>query len=177
MKILGKLFWNMIEHTLWQIVYKILRLNVPEKDWDAFIQFIKFVIVGISNTLIGYIIYMVSLIILRKGNIFPQTDIYIAQFVMFVLSVLWSFYWNNKAVFKKKEGEKRNWYTALLKTYVSYAFTCLFLSEALLLLWVKILGLSEYIAPALNLVITVPINFVIQKFWSFKKTGADRKNI
>ena len=72
-------------------------------------------------------------------------------------------------VFRAKEGEKRDWLPALLKTYVSYAFTSLFLSEVLLALWVKVLGISAYIAPLINLLITVPLNFVLQKYWAFRE--------
>ena len=96
---------------------------------------------------------------------------YIAQLIMFLLSVLWSFYWNNKIVFKAEKSEHRNLGLILMKTYVSYAFTSLFLSEVLLLLWVNVLKISEYIAPIINLIITVPLNFFIQKLWAFKKSN------
>ena len=134
----------------------------------GFIQFIKFGIVGLSNTVIGYIIYAVTLWLLRLGNLLPTMDIYVAQFVMFLLSVLWSFYWNNKKVFVVQEGEQRNILAALMKTYVSYAFTSLFLAEGLLYLWVNVMGISVFLAPIFILVITVPLNFVIQKFWAFR---------
>ena len=133
------------------------------------IQFFKFGIVGISNTLIGYIIYVVTLRLLKAAALFPGSDIYIAQLVMFLLSVLWSFYWNNKIVFHTREGEKRNWLPVLLKTYLSYAFTSLFLSELLLMLWVRVFSISEYIAPLLSLLITVPLNFILQKYWAFNE--------
>jgi putative flippase GtrA len=57
---------------------------------------------------------------------------------------------------------------ALAKTYVSYSFTGLFLNSILLILWVKVLGISEYIAPIINLLVSVPLNFIINKFWAFK---------
>ena len=136
---------------------------------ENFLQFIKFGIVGVSNTIIGYLIYVVSLKILRSLDLFPDIDLYIAQFSMFVLSVAWSFYWNNKMVFKQKDGEKRNILLALIKTYISYAFTSLIMSEILLYLWCNLLGVNEYIAPIINLLISVPLNFFIQKFWAFKK--------
>ncbi len=133
------------------------------------IQFIKFGIVGLSNTLIGYLIYAISLKALRLLGWFPNTDIFIAQLVMFILSVAWSFYWNNKMVFRLEDGETRNILKALIKTYVSYAFTSLFLAEVLLHLWVNVLGINEFIAPIINLLITVPLNFLIQKLWAFRK--------
>ncbi len=134
-------------------------------------QFIKFGIVGLSNTVIGYIIYAATLFILQHFGVLPGIDKYIAQFVMFLLSVAWSFYWNNKYVFKEGTGEKRNVIWALLKTYASYAFTSLFLSEILLMIWVEVFHINEYVAPVLSLLITVPLNFIIQKYWVFKRKG------
>lgn len=134
----------------------------------AFFQFIKFGIVGVSNTIIGYIIYAGSLYLMRLFNICSSCDIFIAQFLMFFLSVAWSFFWNNKFVFKKNHNSKRSYVAALLKAYISYAFTSLLLSELLLLLWVKCFGINDYIAPVLSLIITVPLNFIIQKLWVFK---------
>lgn len=131
-------------------------------------QFIGFGIVGLSNTIIGYAIYVVSLKIIRFCGIWHDYDIYVAQLLMFVLSVAWSFYWNNKYVFEENENSGRSITRALLKTYVSYAFTSLFLSEVLLLLWVECLEINEYVAPILNLLVTVPLNFFIQKYWAFK---------
>ncbi|WP_029233395.1 GtrA family protein [Butyrivibrio sp. VCB2006] len=138
-------------------------------------QFIKFGIVGLSNTVIGYIIYAVTLFILKHFGLVPGIDVYVAQFVMFVLSVAWSFYWNNKYVFKEGLCEKRNVILALLKTYASYAFTSLFLSEMFLMVWVEVCHINEYIAPVLSLLITVPLNFVIQKYWVFRKTSSGRR--
>lgn len=132
-------------------------------------QFIKFGLVGVSNTVIGYLIYALSLKGMRLLNLWPSYDIYIAQFIMFVLSVAWSYFWNNRFVFKGNVKTKKDIVISLLKTYATYAFTSLFLSEVLLMFWVRIIGINEYIAPVLNLLITVPLNFLLQKYWAFKK--------
>ena len=76
---------------------------------DNIRQFIRFGLVGLSNTLIGYVIYLVSLKLFRAAGLFPGTDYYVAQGVMFVLSVLWSFYWNNKYVFKRAKVRRGTW--------------------------------------------------------------------
>ena len=138
-------------------------------SWKGLMQFVRFSIVGLSNTIIGYLIYIISLFALRTTELFAELDIYIAQFIMFLLIVLCSFFWNNKVVFKTEDGEQRNLVFVLLKTYMTYAFTSLFLNELLLLVWVDILKISEFIAPAINLLITVPLNFITQKFWAFAR--------
>ena len=139
---------------------------------NTFKQFIRFGLVGISNTVIGYLIYALSLNFMRYFNVLPSSDIYIAQFIMFVLSVAWSYFWNNRFVFKGNIRSKKDIIISLLKTYATYAFTSLILSELLLVLWVRVLGINEYVAPVLSLVITVPLNFFLQKYWAFKnKSG------
>ena len=85
-----------------------------------------------------------------------------------MISVAWSFYWNNKYVFKEEEGEKRNIFLALLKTYASYAFTGLFLNSVLSYLWVDVLHWSKLIAPIINLLVSVPVNFFMNKLWAFR---------
>ena len=168
--------WNFIESIIHFFIYKIFRLNLSEEKYQGFVQFVKFGIVGVSNTVISYVLYAVTLLGLQKGGLLPKTDSLVAQVVAFVLSVLWSFYWNNKFVFTMEEGQSRNMWKALAKTYVSYSFTGLFLNSILLILWVKVLGISEFIAPIINLLISVPLNFIINKFWAFK-TKEDKYTI
>ncbi len=163
-----KKLWNSFEKVLRAMFEDVLKLRVSEKKWKEVLQIIKFGIVGLSNTVLGYIIYVVALKILEKLS-FPQKADYIAaQCIMFFLTVLWSFYWNNKWVFKDTKGNGRNILLALFKSYCSYAMTSLILSALLLILWVDVLGVSKYIAPILTLLITIPLNFLIQKKWIFK---------
>lgn len=168
----GKKFWNIIEKiacTCFICLFKLVGKIPSENQMDTLVQFLKFGIVGVSNTLISYLLYSGSLLIFRRLKIFHQSDYLIAQVIQFVLSVLWSFYWNNKKVFVLQEGEKRSMWQALLKTYISYSFTGLFLNSALLVLWIRVLGISEFIAPIINLLVSVPLNFIINKFWAFRK--------
>lgn len=147
---------------------KILHGKLTEEKLEGFVQFVKFGIVGLSNTLISYVIYVVVLLAFQKTGIFKRSDYLIAQVVAFLLSVLWSFYWNNKYVFEAERAEERNIVKALLKTYISYAFTGLFLNSVLSVLWVQILGINKMLAPIINLLISVPVNFLMNKFWAFK---------
>lgn len=131
-------------------------------------QFIKFALVGVSNTLISYVLYVLFLAAMQGLNIFPTYDYLIAQVTSFLLSVLWAFYWNRRFVFNVDDDDVV-WWKALIKTYVSYSFTGLFLGSVLLVVWVEFLGISKYFAPILTLLITVPLNFILNKYWAFKK--------
>ena len=160
--------WKRIKKILNYIICKILRIEIDDGKWKNLMQFVKFGIVGLSNTIVSYIIYVGALFLFQKNEIFIYSDYLIAQIVAFILSVLWSFYWNNKYVFEKKENEERGLVQALIKTYISYAFTGLFLNSALSILWVEIVHVPKLIAPIINLIINVPINYAMNKFWAFK---------
>ena len=168
---MGSKLWNIIEtivRAVLQVLFKIVHKELTEEVFTAFMQFVKFGIVGVSNTVISYVLYALSLLAFQKLGILPRADYLVAQVIAFVLSVLWSFYWNNKMVFVLKEGEKRSLWKALIKTYISYSFTGLFLNSILLILWVQVCHMSEFIAPIINLLISVPLNFLINKFWAFR---------
>lgn len=140
---------------------------------ENIIQFIKFGIVGVSNTLLSYVIYLLSIFVLGELNILQNVDYYIGNVLSFVISVLWSFYWNNKYVFTVREGEKRSILKALVKTYLSYAFTGLVLSNVFAYIWIELLRINKLIAPLFTLVISVPVNFLMNKLWAFKKEKTD----
>ena len=101
-------------------------------------------------------------------GLLSNIDYLAAQAAAFILSVIWSFYWNNKIVFVMHEREKRSIWLSLIKTFISYSFTGLFLNTVLIIFWVNVMHVSEFVAPIINLLISVPINFVINKFWAFR---------
>lgn len=136
---------------------------------ESFLQFVKFAIVGISNTLISYLTNVMVLLLLNSLDI--KWDYVVGNIVSFILSVLWAFYWNNKFVFALKNGKKRDVGKALLKTYISYGITGIVLNNILSYIWINIFLISKFFAPIINLVISVPLNFIINKFWTFKSAG------
>lgn len=125
-------------------------------------QFIKFGMVGALNTFLSYGIYF----------LFLKLGVYyiVCNFIAFVITVFISFLLNRKFVFAK-DKEKGCWWKELLRVYASYAGTSLILSSILLGIQVEFLGIPEEIAPFINLVFTIPINFLLNKFWAFKQEG------
>ena len=154
--------------TLLRKLSKLFHLNLSDKFLLSLIQFIKFGIIGVSNTLVCYLINLGVLYALAPLHL--HWDYVAGNIVAFLLSVLWSFYWNNKYVFSLKEGQRRNTARALLKTYVAYSVTGLFINNILSFFWINLLHISKAVAPLLNIVIDVPLNFLINKLWAFKAT-------
>ena len=127
--------------------------------WQLAVQFIKFGFVGISNTLLSLLVYYLGLAL---GMHYVA-----ANTAGFILGTVNAYFWNNRYVFKKNEGEVRSTGKSIVRVFISYGFT-LALSTVLLALWVDGLHISDKIAPIINLLITIPLNFVLNKFWAFR---------
>ncbi len=171
MRGLGSAIWKLIEEIIKAtliIITRTLKREFNKESCDAVIQFVKFGIVGVSNNVAFYFCYVVWLLAFRRFGIFEVNGYLVAQAIAFLISMLWSFYWNYKVVFLCQEGDKRSVIKSFIKMFLSYAFTGLLLNSILSILWVRILHLSEFISPIINLFISVPINFVINKLWAFK---------
>lgn len=133
----------------------VLKLN------ERFGQVFKFGIVGVSNTVISYIVYAVL--------VFFGMHYLIANVIAYFAGVVNSFIWNSKFVFKAEDDPNRNPAKVFVKTLAASAFTGLVINNVLLILWVNVLNLSEYLGPILNLAVTFPLNYILNKYWAYKK--------
>ena len=121
----------------------------------SIVQFIKFGIVGVSNTIIALVVYY---LILWLG-----VPYLIANTISWIVSVFNAFYWNNRYVFINNTP----WSKALVKTYISYGASFV-VGSILLIIFVEVCNISDMIAPLLTLLLTIPMNFIMNKYWTFK---------
>ncbi len=156
-------------------------------------QFLKYCIVGASNVVVNQAIY--AIIVFCGGNYL------FASLMGFLVSVLNAYYWSNRYVFKEEEGtEKRVWWKVLLKTYAAYAWGFI-VNAVLLVMWVDIVKLSRFLNPVaeffagfgwdkldaallgellasvLNVIVTIPMNFVLNKYWAYQQTKVVIKEV
>lgn len=121
------------------------------------IQFVKFGLVGVSNVVVALSIYYLFLY-LGMHYIFANT-------IGYVVSVFNSYVWNSRFVFKHDHREKTS---KIIKTYLAYGATyCV--NSFCLWLFVDILNISNTLAPILVLFIVIPINYIMNKCWVYKK--------
>lgn len=164
----GEQSWSFFQKTVQYIlnpVFNFLRIEWSKQQWRDFFQFVKFSMVGVSNVIVSYLINVLALVLLQKID--WEWDYVAANLVSFVLSVLWSFHWNNKFVFKMRKGEKRSKWKTLFRTYVSYGLTGIVMNNVFATIWIHGLRISKYLAPLLNLPMSVPVNFLITKKWTY----------
>ena len=133
----------------------------------AIIQSIKFGTVGAINTVLSYAITNGAYYLLHLHE-------QISNIIAFVITVFISFMLNGRFVFTENK-EERNFWKSLLKVYASYSITGVFLTAILLYIEEELLGIPPYIATLMNLVVTIPINFLLNKFWAYKDKGKNKK--
>ena len=151
------------------------------------VQFIKFGLVGVSNTLITYAVEMLGYYVLFVRSSFAgivaalgalgiaatgeQMRVIVVTLLSFVISVTNSYYWNSRYVFKSgKKRSLREHAGAYLRTVACYALTGILLSPAIKL-WLGNIGIPFWAASLMSLIVTIPLNFVMNKFWAFARKG------
>lgn len=157
----GMRIWSVFEKILrffCVIFFKLFRKELTEKKWRRILQFFKFGLIGVSSTVINYGCYLILISL--------NVQYVIANVIGFTISVINSFLWNNHFVFKAQEGEQKPWYIVLTKVFLSYSITGLFLNNIILIVWVDLLHLPKALGP-LAALITIPINFLMNKLWAY----------
>lgn len=124
------------------------------------LQFVKFGIVGVSNTLVALLTYYMA--------VFLGCHYLFANALGFVVGTLNAYWWNGHFVFKQEAAKSGLGLKSLFKSYISYGISFV-LSSVLLYLQVQILGVSEMLSPIFNLMITTPLNFFMNKLWVYAR--------
>ena len=128
---------------------------------ETIIQFIKFGFVGGINTVLSYAIYYVLCIILGLNYL-------LSQGIAWFITVFISYVLNNIMTFS--DGGSTNWSIKnLVKVYISYSVNGLFLATFLSWIWVDVLSIEKAFAPIINLFFTIPLNFLLNKYWAYAK--------
>jgi putative flippase GtrA len=133
-------------------------------DLKAYMQFIKFALVGASNSAVYLAVYY-AFIWVSDAIVIAMT----AQALAWALSVGNSFVWNRKFVF---EDSQEVWWRALGKTFAGYS-SCFLVSSLLTFIQIELLGVPAAVVPLVNLPIMGPINFVILKYWALRDRGQE----
>jgi putative flippase GtrA len=120
-----------------------------------YIQFIKFGIVGLGNTLITFIVYF----ILVKLSVYYV----IANIIGYIAGVINSFFWNSSWVFKKSKRD-----LSLLIKFVIVNLITLAITSFILYIGVDKLNMSKYVAQIISTLIGILFNYTLNKLWTFK---------
>ncbi len=123
----------------------------------SFIQFIKFNIIGIANTLLTYLVY--SLIVYLSDNQ------YLAVTGDYSVGIVFSYFLNSRITFKSNQ---KNTFLTFIKMAISYIPGYL-LNLLLSFVFIEKWQLNKYFAQIVILGLISLISFVLQKYFVFKE--------
>ena len=124
---------------------------------DDLFRFIKFGLVGLLNTLINWILF----ILLNSFGVYYI----ISNVIAYSISTLNSYLWNSKWVFKYNEDNVKE--TSF--KFIVLNIIGLTLNTIILYLLVDIVGLNKLISLVITTGIVMILNYFINKLWVFKK--------
>ncbi len=119
------------------------------------LQLLRFFVVGVFNTGLNYLLY--------STQIYLGVHYLLANAIAWGIGVFISYLLNAKFVFSVKTKG-----LAVVKTYVVYATSFGVTSLGLIVL-IDYLAVSEYLAPIIMLLFSIPFNFFAMKFWAIGK--------
>jgi putative flippase GtrA len=126
------------------------------KEYKSLVQFVKFGIVGISNTLLTAATIWLLLKVLNCSD-------YFSNLVGYIVGLINSFIWNRKWTFESKTNLSVTVFKFILTFAISYLFQ---LGNLYLLL--HFTSVDPYFCQLLSIVVYTCINFVLNKYYTFK---------
>lgn len=120
-------------------------------------QFIKFSIVGFGNLLLDAGLFA----LLRYFSVFPE----LAKALSFVVTASLSYYFNRRWTFRSKEPAIFVQYAR----FVAVAVVGLLINTGSFSIYLRLFSLPEYLSFLAAAATAVIWNFLVNKFWTFKK--------
>ena len=120
-------------------------------------QFVKFSLVGLSNTIIDFGTYLLFTRIVGWHFVF-------ANVMAFLLAASWSFVWNRRWTFRSSDPRVQHQYVKFLVV----SAVGLVLTTAILYVLVEYAGMADILAKVIAVSAVLIWNFFINRFWTFR---------
>jgi len=120
------------------------------------VQFLKFGIVGISNTLLTAATIWLLLRVFHSSN-------YLANIVGYVVGLVNSFIWNRRWTFENHAQIGATIFKFIVTFAISYLLQLGFLSFLL-----HQTNIDDYVCQLLSIVVYTVVNFFMNKYYTFK---------
>jgi putative flippase GtrA len=130
-----------------------------EPSRHLIVQFVKFGIVGVSNTLINFAVY---LLLLKVFDVWYLA----AAAIGFGVGAVNGFLLNRRWTFEGHVGD------SLTPVRWAIVQSCgLGLNELLLFFWVGVVGVDKILGQALAIVVVTTVTFLANRAWTFRMSG------
>ena len=127
-----------------------------ESKVGEFINIVKFSIVGVSNTVLNFVIF----ILLDSLGV----NYMVASITAYSLSIINSYFWNSRLVFRCENKNKKS----VVIKFVILNLIGLSINTLLMAVLVGILEFKKIVAMFIATLLVMCINYVLNKIWVFK---------
>ena len=131
-------------------------------------ELILYVIFGALTTAVNYAVYFPIMFFTGKTPLSESTRILIAQVASWIVAVAFAFVTNKLIVFGDKDKSKAGLFRQITE-FAGARLATLGSETVLLLLFVNVLHMNEYLAKIIVSVITVILNYFASKLVIFRK--------
>lgn len=136
-------------------IFLLLKNNYERERSLQVKQFFKFCIVGVFNTIIGYLLFLLFL------NWF---NYFISLVISYIITIMHSYFWNRLWTFKSN-GRRLMEFLRFISVYVA-----VFGANAItLFLFINLFNFEPWIGQLFSLSIITIISFTGHKYWSFRQ--------
>lgn len=177
MKKLGQALWNGFEwlvRTVMGFLLRLVHIEWDEEQWQKFMQFVIFCLVGVANAVVNFVTYTVVLFLFElcgwDGVLFGIRDchIHLSTFFGLIAMIFNSYFWNRRVTFRDQGSESTKEGAVFLKVAVTYGVVLLLQLLLTRLLWRGLFSLPELLVNPLNQICTLPVSFLLNKFWAYR---------
>jgi putative flippase GtrA len=120
------------------------------------VSVVRFGVVGVSNTALGFGVFW------SAHHLMPAMG---AQCLSYAVGMLWSYYWNRRWTFQS-QGRVASEAMRFFTSQIGF----MLLSSGLLGLFVDRMHFPSGPTWLMTMVLITVLNFLVSRFWSFKKT-------
>lgn len=131
--------------------------------YEKYREIIAYLIVGICTTIVSLAVYYFC--VLTFLNPEDAIQLQLANIISWVCAVLFAYFTNRKFVFKSQSDEVGKEFSSFVGSRVA----TLLMDMGIMFLAVTVLGFNDKIAKLVVQVVVTVGNYVLSKFWVFKK--------
>jgi len=135
-----------------------VRLRSAARRPDAWLQLLRFAIVGISGYVVNLAVFTLALNVAGMPYLLAAT-------IAFLVAVSNNFLWNRRWTFKLDEHHRPVHHQAA--RFLTVSVVAFLAGLGLLALLVEAAGMPEVAAQAISIVAVTPLSFLANKLWSF----------
>ena len=128
------------------------------------LQFIKFCFVGASGVVVNLVVFNLTILLWRLASgSTPTVAEYLGNLLGFIVSVLTNYYLNRRWTFRSSGAVSRE-----LPKFFTVSVIAYFVNLGIFTVALQGLHLSDNLSQIIAIACVMPINFVLNKLWSFR---------